>query len=331
MPITVIVRVAAREGAGQETRLTFDGTQRVVIGRGAGSDIRLPDPSVSHRHASIRAQGAHFAVIDEGSTNGTYVGDVRIAARTSRAVRSGDKVRVGRVWIELRIDQTPATRDVAAATRDLALALVSRAMDAMGTDPTLRVRVVEGRDVGAVLPLVEEGRTYVVGRAAQCDLALTDSDCSREHVHLVLRAGAVMLRDRAAKNGTFVGESRVADDREVPWRSTTMVRIGRTVLALEDPVTLALADLERAADEPLAPDAEPGPALGDAATGAAPTSSGGEAEVAPSLPLAPVPARATGAAGKARSRWSVTDTLVMTAALSVLALSLAGLVWLLRG
>src|SRR5580704_18120530 len=108
MPITIIVR----HGAGEDTRLTFDGTQRVVIGRGAGSDIRLPDASVSHRHASLRAQGSDFVVVDEGSTNGTFVGFVRIAARTSRVVRSGDKVRVGRIWIEVRMDQSPVTRDV---------------------------------------------------------------------------------------------------------------------------------------------------------------------------------------------------------------------------
>src|SRR5260370_20716165 len=108
MPITVVVRSVANDCA----LLTFDGTQRVVIGRGAGSDVRLPDASVSHRHASIRAQGADFAVIDEGSTNGTFVGSVRIAPHTSRIIRSGDLVRIGRVWLELRIDQSIVTRHI---------------------------------------------------------------------------------------------------------------------------------------------------------------------------------------------------------------------------
>src|SRR5580704_4373971 len=183
MAITVLVRSAASE----KVRLTFDGTQRVVIGRGAGSDVRLPDPTVSHRHATLHAQGADFVVVDEGSTNGTFVGEVRVAPRTSRIVRSGDMLRVGRLWLELRVEPgAVVTRDLAVLTRDLALAFVSQELAALGEDLTLKVRVVEGKDQGTVLRLTEEGRAYVVGRAAHCDLLLTDQDTSREHVRLAL-------------------------------------------------------------------------------------------------------------------------------------------------
>src|SRR5579872_4176604 len=151
MPITVIVRAIS----GDESRLTFDGAARVVIGRGAGSDVRVPDPSVSHRHASVRSQGTEFVVVDEGSTNGTFVGDVRVAPRTSRLVRSADWVRLGRVWLHVLIDQSPVTRDVAMATRDLALAFVAEALRAQGIDRTIRVRVVEGQDQGSSLSLSE--------------------------------------------------------------------------------------------------------------------------------------------------------------------------------
>ena len=331
MPITIIVR----HGAGEDTRLTFDGTQRVVIGRGPGSDVRLPDASVSHRHASLRGQGSDFALVDEGSTNGTYVGAVRIAPRTSRLVRSGDTVRVGRVTLELRIDQSPVTRDVAAATRDLALALVSQAMAAMGTDRTPKVRVVEGRDQGAVLSLAREDHPYVIGRAPHCDLPLEDPDSSREHLWVILRGGSVLLRDRAAKNGTFVGEFRVPDDREVAWRPAIMVRIGRTVLALEEPISHALADLERAEDEPVPiEDAPAAPPPASAPPSDVPEGAGGPtagAGPAVASPMASVPGAAASRRPKPRARWSVADLLVMAAALSVLALSLAGLVWLLRG
>jgi pSer/pThr/pTyr-binding forkhead associated (FHA) protein len=228
MPITVIVRPAS----GTESRLTFDGTQRIVFGRGGSCDVRLPDPSVSHRHASLRAHGTDFALLDEGSSNGTFVGGVRIAAHTSRIMRSGELARLGRVWIELRVEQSAVTRDVAAATRDLALALVADALDAVGEDPTPRVMVVEGPDQGADLRLAEEGRAYVVGRSAECALPIADVDASREHVTIVRRGGTVLARDMGAKNGSWLGEARLSSDREVAWRPAQMVRIGKTVLAL---------------------------------------------------------------------------------------------------
>jgi pSer/pThr/pTyr-binding forkhead associated (FHA) protein len=321
MAITVIVRPAG----GPETRLTFDGTQRIVFGRGASCDVRLPDASVSMRHASLRAQGADFVLFDEGSTNGTWVGDVRIAGGTSRIVRSGERARLGRLWVELRIEQVAVSRDVAGATRDLALALVASALSAAGEDLAPRVVVVEGPDQGAELRLSEEDRVYVFGRGRECDLPLADPDASREHAGVVRHGGAAFLLDRGAKNGTWLGESRAPRDREVAWRPAQMVRIGATVLALREPVADALAHIEAAPDEPVA--------AAELAPPASPPEAAAEKEAAPpasAAPVVPVPV-ARSAARARKKKWSVLDVAVMTAALGVLALSIAGLVWLLRG
>jgi pSer/pThr/pTyr-binding forkhead associated (FHA) protein len=321
MPLTVIVRT----NSGSESRLTFDGTQRIVLGRGAGCDVRLPDATVSVRHASLRAQGFEFVLVDEGSSNGTFVGDVRVAARTSRIIRSGERARLGRVWIELRIDQGPITRDLAVATRDLALAFVAEALDAMGSDPTMQLIVVEGADQGAAVALVEEERPYVVGRGAECDLPLADVDASREHASFVRRGHSVYVRDLGAKNGTWIGETRVPDDREVPWRPTQMVQIGRTVLALREPISEALARIEGVPDEPMAEgDPMAPPALPQPEP--APPS---DMPLPSAAPVTVVPARAEPARAQ-RARWSRVDLVVMAVALSVLAVSVAGLVWLLR-
>jgi len=321
MALTVIVR-----GPGGDTRLTFDGTQGVVIGRGASCDVRLPDASVSHRHASLRAQGTDFILVDEGSSNGTFVGGVRIAPRTSRIVRSGDMARLGRVWIELRVDQSPTTRDVAAATRDLALALVAQAMDAAGRSRMPRVLVLEGHDQGAAIELAESDRPYVVGRAPGCDLALGDGDTSREHLHVIRRAAGIFVRDLGTKNGSWLGEYPVPPDNETPWRAAQMARVGRTVLALEEPLVETLARIEEAPDEPVSPDATPPPppASADAPASAPPP----EPEAA--APVAAVPTRPASVERRTHV-WSVFDYAVVAAAVSVLALSLAGLVWLLRG
>ncbi len=325
MPITVIVRSMA----GDEPRLIFDGAQRVVIGRGAGSDVRVPDPSVSHRHASLRSQGTEIIVVDEGSTNGTFVGDVRVAARMSRIVRSGDWLRVGRVWLRLLIDQSPATRDLAMATRDLALAFVAQAMQARGVDRTPAVRVVEGEDQGMTLALADDARGYTVGRGPHCEMPLADPDVSREHVRIVRAEAGVFVEDLGAKNGSWLGAARLPSDQRVAWRAPQMLKVGRTVLALVEPVADALAEIEGAADEPLGPEEvgapiQPSPPI---------TSQIGEGSG--SRGDAPIASLAEGGGAKTalgpRGTWSLLDLLVMGAALGVLALSLVGIFWLLRG
>src|SRR5689334_660134 len=115
MPITITVLSNPDEASSKtdssSRSITFDGT-RIVIGRGSGCDVRLPDPSVSHRHASIRVEGASHVLMDEGSTNGSFLGEKQLVPRSGEALKSGDLIRIGRVWLRVRIDQTPATRDL---------------------------------------------------------------------------------------------------------------------------------------------------------------------------------------------------------------------------
>jgi pSer/pThr/pTyr-binding forkhead associated (FHA) protein len=288
----------------------------------------------------VRVDGASYTLFDEGSTNGTFVGDVRLSPRTPRTLRSGDVVRVGRVWLEVRIDQTPATLDLPAATRDLAFKLVADAMRAIGDDISPRVQIVEGPDRGRVFVLGEEGRAYVAGRGEECDLMLDDMDGSRHHVQIVRRGGAVLVRDLGSKNGAWLGESNVPRERDVVWRGATMLRVGQNVLALEEPVAAALAELESAPDEALpeegAPPPPPSSVSARAPPGVLPTS----AAAAP-LVEAPLPAgtrlssNGTGAESRrrrsTRRAWSGADLAVVVAAVSIIALSAAGLYWLLRG
>ncbi len=356
MPVTVVVRTAsapsnaaAGSSAGVNAAapsLTFDGA-RIVIGRGSGSDVRLPDPSVSTRHATIRAAGNDYAIVDEGSTNGTWVGGVKLLPQSPRVVKSGDLVRVGRVWLELSIGHKAPTPDLGLATRDLAFALVQRAMDAVGDDTVAKVRVAEGPDIGEELHLTEEGRAYVLGRSETCDLPLADADASREHAVVARRGGQILLRDLGSRNGVYLGESRLAPERDVVWRAPMMARIGITVLALDEPVSTALAELEAAADEamreddiPPAPESTPAPAAAAGrashapanAPGGPPSSSASAPSLAGAAPIAEVAADTSEMARVPRAKrgWTMTDLLVVTLALGVIAASLAGLVWVLR-
>jgi pSer/pThr/pTyr-binding forkhead associated (FHA) protein len=86
---------------GSNTGATADLAQApILIGRGNDAAIKLDDDYVSTRHARIAASGDQWFVEDLGSTNGTYIGTVRITQPTT--ITLGTQVRIGKTILELR-------------------------------------------------------------------------------------------------------------------------------------------------------------------------------------------------------------------------------------
>jgi pSer/pThr/pTyr-binding forkhead associated (FHA) protein len=84
-----VVRIVSGPGQGGAARL---GDAPLVLGREAGSDLMLPDPKASRRHARIEKVEGSWVLTDLGSTNGTRLNGVRV----SRAgIAPGDLIYVG--------------------------------------------------------------------------------------------------------------------------------------------------------------------------------------------------------------------------------------------
>jgi signal transduction histidine kinase len=64
----------------------------LVIGRDAGSGIRLHDTEVSRRHAEFRKSDEGVAITDLGSANGTFVNNERV---TAALLQPGDHIAIG--------------------------------------------------------------------------------------------------------------------------------------------------------------------------------------------------------------------------------------------
>lgn len=315
MALCVVIR--SGEATSPPT-ITFD-APRIVVGRGEGCDVRLPDLSVSLRHASFRQRGGDYLVVDEGSTNGTFVGSVRLPPQTPRLLRSGDTLRFGRVWLEVKLEAAAPTQQPALATKEIALGLVASALAAEGEAATVRVRVESGPDAGRELELLDFDRDYVVGRGPGAALPLTDPDVSRRHLELRRRGDRVLVRDVDSKNGATLDGEPIAKDRPTGWRRGAILTVGATRLALEDPLAAALGELERASDERLAEDEFPPPAPKRATATPIPAAA----------PLEPAPRARSPGPRRRRRGWQWSDTVVSLLALAVLGASLLGLYWLL--
>lgn len=99
-----LIRVAAEQRA---LLLVLSGTRlghRLVlgdapidIGRGSGAALILDADSVSRKHARIeRCAGGH-KIVDQGSTNGTYVNGVRVE---ERQLKDGDRIGIGKALLK---------------------------------------------------------------------------------------------------------------------------------------------------------------------------------------------------------------------------------------
>jgi DNA-binding NtrC family response regulator len=86
---------------------------QISVGTAAPSELRLTDPAVSRFHLEVRASDSGIALVDHGSTNGTWVGAVRVERAV---VPPGTAVRLGATLLHLA-ETAPVQVEVHGAER----------------------------------------------------------------------------------------------------------------------------------------------------------------------------------------------------------------------
>jgi predicted component of type VI protein secretion system len=79
------------------------------VGRSAGSDIRIEDPSLSTTHARILVQGGKVVIRDAGSTNGTFINGAPVK---QGEIQPGQSLRLG--WVEMTLMREPVAATLVA-------------------------------------------------------------------------------------------------------------------------------------------------------------------------------------------------------------------------
>ncbi len=105
------------EGAEKGTHLVFD-KPTVRIGKDPLNDLVLNDPSVSRQHCELRMQNGHYKLIDLGSTNGTFLDDLKVG---EIFLGHGTVFRAGQTLVRFRVEveKEPITRTDATRYGDI--------------------------------------------------------------------------------------------------------------------------------------------------------------------------------------------------------------------
>jgi predicted component of type VI protein secretion system len=275
---------------------------------------------VSGRHASIRANGATWVIVDEGSTNGTKLNGEKLASQSPRKLETGDVLTIGRIEVTVKLGAAPASSPQ--QTREIALALVARAI---GDEAAARPRIVvsAGADVGASM---EIAGSKTIGRDPRCALRLTDRGVPPIALEVSTDGPRVRVQRRDARAEAKLGERAIGDE-PMTWSDGGNLTLASTTLVLEDPIARALEASSHGEDEKVSalPPEPPPPPVVEVAPVAEPVP-----EVAP-VAEPPKPTRPPYDRRKSwRGATLAFEIIALVLALAVLGGSIAGLVWLLR-
>jgi DNA-binding NtrC family response regulator len=216
----------------------------VVIGRDAGCDVRIDDPSLSRRHVRLRITGG-ITIEDLGSSNGTFVAGRRLEPGVPRPLAANEIVTIGGVGIVIQKHAPLAPQRTLWGHGYFELRLAeecTRAQRAGTTFGLLRVRSVEREAAQLVSGAVRD--IDVVGTYAPHEWEVLLLDASP--------AAAADLADRirGAIPGAAVGLAMYPADGRDAWSlgSCAAARLpGKAQRATRAPGTAAAAAAAAAA------------------------------------------------------------------------------------
>ena len=243
------------EGVDRGARLSVTQPD-VEIGRGEETSaregrVRLRDRSVSAKQARLAIEGNGWILEHLArAANPTLVNGEAVSRR---GIAPGDRIRMGRVLLEVRL-LAEASRPAARTEEHTEIVRVDHAaaettMIRMPAGVWGHLAVLEGpgRLTGSRFPL--QGDAVRIGRQADCDVVLLDPGISRLHAELLRDGDRVLLRNRSQTNPTrcngevVEGERALGHGDEVVLADAVRLRV--ELPGREDDTTLPRGGLRR--------------------------------------------------------------------------------------
>jgi pSer/pThr/pTyr-binding forkhead associated (FHA) protein len=169
------------------------------IGSAADAQVVLHQPGVAPQHCEIHLQGENGTLHVADPANPVTVNGRPVSGALS--VRPGDQIGIGPVQTRVvAVEKVVPTVQRAAAVDDTGATRVRAAV------PRFVLRGVSGAAFGKTYPVPGQ---VVIGRQADCDIAVASEEISRRHAQVRPTADGLLVEDLGSANGTFINGKRV--------------------------------------------------------------------------------------------------------------------------
>ena len=260
------------------------------IGSGAKNQIVVNESGIEELHAYISKQGEALYLSDNGTLGGTFVNGNKIGQNFQ--LRSGDRIRVGKVELDIVDPKAGAEKPVAA----------------VAPRSDWSIMAISGELKGKNIPV---RGSLVFGRSSGCDIVINDAHMSRRHAEISMKDGVLRIVDLKSSNGTSVNGKNIGEQVLKPGD-----RIGF------DQVTFLVAGPANAAvDVPMAEDPDDVTVFRAAAIPRKPVQ---PAAAKPAAPVTPAPSAAAEARVSAAPSSSKLPLIVIGVVVLVLIAGVAG-------
>ncbi len=172
---------------------------RFTIGRDPSNDLVLDDSLISGFHATIFVEDGRVEIVDQGSSNGTYVNDNLVSGRVE--LKAWNTLKMGNVELEVVDSSGRRPTMVQAAITDEAVAEHRSEEEPVG--------VLQLQSSGSYPVEMKIFASLSIGRSADNDLCLASDTVSGSHARLEKSGGSLVLMDLGSTNGTWVNGKRI--------------------------------------------------------------------------------------------------------------------------
>lgn len=185
-----------------------------MIGR--EGDVLLSDARASRRHAQITNTDGLLVLEDLGSTNGTMVNSVPLAAGEKRSLDGAEKLSFGGIELQLTLPGAGG----------------ANATQVFGSNKTAAMAASPHKEVAPAV-LIGEGKEYPLragsntfGRKSDNDVHIADPYISGKHGLIDVTDEGVFITDIGSSNGTMLNDAKLVPNMRTNVTPEDVIRFG---------------------------------------------------------------------------------------------------------